>query len=130
MFLNEEKKPFKDLFGEEMKIVVDAIIGGSAEYFNQIWVSKTCTGVYLAEIYRVPPRKTKIDWSCFDKSIKAIARSSNDSVYGYDQIPVLNEASGNFENGLVCAFCHLSDKVLQIGDEPWQESLIERPEGE
>lgn len=133
MFLNEEKKRLEDLSEDEQLIVFKGFIGGCLEsYFvDSGWISYKNSTLNMTYIYRVPPRKTKIDWSCINPNLKYFAIDNNGERWFYSEKPKISVLTWDCYNHVMTeSACLLSDKVIQIGDEPWQESLIERPEGE
>lgn len=136
MFLNEEKKELKDLSEEEQLNIFNGFMKCNLEFLSSTgeWVTSACEILNKSKIFRVPPRKTKIEWSFFDKKWRYFAIADNEDLLLFTDEPILvgdgDKSQWRFNNRALVINDLLSDKVIQVGDEPWQDSLIERPKGE
>jgi hypothetical protein len=133
MFKNTERKEWKDLNRDE-KISVFT-------YF----VDNNCIGIELKTgdrihktpcwsgdtIYFVPAKKTVIDWSCIHPDFRFYKRDLNSAGFFSSHKPEIGyENRWSLCVGRFIDSALLSDKVIQVGEELWNESLIIRPDGE
>jgi len=134
MFLNEEKKPFHALSGDDMKVVVDAI---HKRIPVQIWELNRWFGVgvgnhdiHMSIIYRVPGRPDEIDWSAVHPDYNYMARDENGEVWLHLEKPSKHSDCWVSGGGLWiiqnisvdCVFSSYKNNGL-----PWDQSLVMRP---
>lgn len=129
---NEDKLTFMDLSDEDKLAIMEAI----EKDFAEVWVGKEWHNkfpnrmVSLDYIYRTKPRKTIINWEYIHPNLKAYARDKDGEGWFYKVQPTKKKLTWWADDGADAESCWFSEKVIQVGDEPWDESLILRPEGE
>lgn len=130
--LNEDKRPFRDLTPAERSEVVEGWVAGVIEAWDGgAWYRATSLSLTVCAIYRTRPiRHTIVHWDRLPRTVQFVARDSGGSVCAFNTSPRLG-------NSYWCAtakygFVHIANffpDAAEPGDEPWDESLQERPEG-
>ena len=134
MDLTKIDKPLKDLDDETAGALFNAWLKGAeiqkrySSASDDLW-DVVCPEWTKMGVYRVkpePPRPIKVCWEALNKDIKFIARDQNEEVYGFYCKPSPNGGYWTEKH-----YFKISEKLFNIdpGNMPWDESLIERPEG-
>ncbi len=121
---NHEKKAFKDMTPEERSAIVEAVISGNGEAWNdRSWVSSGRGAVFYSTIYRTRPRQLVIPWEHIKPEYKWAAMNEAGSVFLHEHKPVLQGVEW-------CSYSACNTRSLNINttDIDWRESLTQRPE--
>lgn len=135
-FRNKDKVPFIDCTPEQQLEIIRAKKEGRCErlfsFASHGWEAAKSKEIMFNGIYRTKQRKTVINWGMIPEEFKWFSFDKRSSCLDFwAKKPFKGNCNWfyrGFENNVNTISKDVAKKIVQLGDEPWDESLQQRPE--